>query len=476
MKSLWVILGLIIGITSSARASASDLEDWISIVGAYAAPLRGQPHIAYPVTYAILPSMSRNIADLQEQPFERTNWYYSPDRLREALGLSKQPSPAVEREIQRLGLVLTVEAIARTVSRFGSESLSPHVGTYFRNHENELAEFTQSLQWIAGRLDAYQPSDWELLERDLNSSLVEGLMARVIEGLFHSWQSKIIDRQLAAKLFALARTRRLEAWDALWVALRTAERSQSLGSSDFAISVLKSGRLGPTCIEFVNLSERQIPRVAVLIANYSRELSGAVQLVQRWKPQTSYWLSAGNQPIRLTVERQSKRTDLHVMLVAEDGVVMDTQLTQLPGNRISGLGTHQKQFFLDTHQPVSELRRLGASNASLKIQRLFEEHLQDSERRLAIVESRMVKSVTGHRATQEQRQEAYRQLFAFRFEGEAAGMLAIDSLRSFQLKQKQFEAALNRIVVEADHSREVKQAAELVREKANKRYGRYLEQ
>ena len=142
-------------------------------------------------------------------------------------------------------------------------------------------------------------------------------MGSVIEGLFHAWQRKVIDRQLAAKLFALARDRRLEAWDALWVAIRRSERSQSLSSEDFAVSALKSGRLGPTCLEFVNLSERQIPRAAVLIANYSRELGGAVHMVRDWDPLTNYWLSAGNKPIRLTVERQSKRTDLHVLLVAQ---------------------------------------------------------------------------------------------------------------------------------------------------------------
>ena len=88
MKSLWVMLGFVIGLTSSARILASDINDWISIVGAYGAPLKGQPHVAYPVTYAILPSTARNVADLRERPFERTDWHYDQKRLREGLGLS----------------------------------------------------------------------------------------------------------------------------------------------------------------------------------------------------------------------------------------------------------------------------------------------------------------------------------------------------------------------------------------------------
>ena len=205
-------------------------------------------------TYAINPLDARKSDYFNTNGREKLNWLFTPNRLRNRFGLADSVSEEVAAQA---AVILSAEAIVRSIEGLDSASLTPDAIRYLARNGSKLPAFLAAAREVNRVQRRNTPSAGEQLADELDDatrSIPESIGAAILGGMLGKLRTAHYDSQLAAGLRADIARLRNEFW-------RYALRQPS--------ALQPSGNVQPLDLEFFADFENAAAPHAISIRNNS---------------------------------------------------------------------------------------------------------------------------------------------------------------------------------------------------------------
>lgn len=319
VKSVAFILSIITS-TCSSQLLANDDADWLVLARAFS-PHKGLHSAPVPIKLRAVASEPR--------------WMFTAGKLRTQLRISSR-SAAIEQHLTVLAHMANLETMMWTINDVGLNGLSDSALAYLKADTNGgIQDLRNTVQSIAARFEATQPSEFELIQLEQQQSLTESLGSALLSGFLDRLRRKYVEEEILKSLGRIYDTARTNSWPEIKQQL---SRMARIGSQEpvVEVSLSWSTQLAPrlqTNIDFTNISGTPQRDLVIVIQQNVAKGAAVGYYIDEFEDGQTFAIEWSHSQLQVAPTDKRQPTPLRLFLCNRKGILVDAQLSQRPGTR-----------------------------------------------------------------------------------------------------------------------------------------------